>query len=93
MVPSASYTLNGKTIERSGNQAILDTGTTLALVDDDTVSKIYGAIKGAKYDQNQGGWLYPSSATVPSVAFAVGETLYKVKLFLSTSLQVLTCFR
>ncbi|KAJ7502572.1 acid protease [Mycena galericulata] len=76
MIPSESYTLNGETIQRSGNTAILDTGTTLALVDDDTVSKIYGAIKGAKFDQNQGGWMYPSTAEVPSVAFAVGDTLY-----------------
>jgi len=76
MVPSMSYRLNGKTITREGNTAILDTGTTLALVDDDTVSQIYGAIKGAKFDQNQGGWLYPAAATVPDVAFAIGGTMY-----------------
>ncbi|KAJ7057707.1 acid protease [Mycena amicta] len=76
MVPSASYTLNGKTIQRAGNTAILDTGTTLALVDDDTVSAIYARIKGAKFDQNQGGWTYPSTSAVPNLAFAVGDTLY-----------------
>ncbi|KAJ7234894.1 acid protease [Mycena haematopus] len=76
MVPSTSYTLNGKTIARQDNTAILDTGTTLALVDDDTVSKIYGAIKGAKFDNTQGGWMYPATSTVPSLAFAIGDTLY-----------------
>ncbi|KAJ7057706.1 acid protease [Mycena amicta] len=76
MVPSASYTLNGKTIQRAGNTAILDTGTTLALVDDDTVSAIYAKIKGAKFDQNQGGWMYPSTSAVPNLAFAIGDTLY-----------------
>jgi len=76
MVPSTSYTLNGTTIERAGNTAILDTGTTLALISDDAVSKIYGAIKGAKFDSTQGGWMYPAGAEVPEVAFAVGDTLY-----------------
>ncbi|KAF7310257.1 Acid protease [Mycena indigotica] len=76
MVPSTSFTLNGKTIQREGNTAILDTGTTLALVDDDTVSAIYGKIKGAKFDQNQGGWMYPSTSTVPDIQFAIGDTLY-----------------
>ncbi|KAJ7616065.1 acid protease [Roridomyces roridus] len=78
MVPSTSFSLNGKTIERSGNTAILDTGTTLALVDDSTVSAIYNSIKGAKFDADQGGYVYPSSATVPTVAFAVGDKLYTV---------------
>ncbi|KAJ7796578.1 acid protease [Mycena olivaceomarginata] len=76
MVPSTSYTLNGKTIEREDNTAILDTGTTLALIDDDAVSKIYGAIKGAKFDRNQGGWMYPATSEVPALAFAIGDTLY-----------------
>ncbi|KAJ6616644.1 acid protease [Mycena sp. CBHHK59/15] len=76
MVPSTSYVLNGKTIERAGNTAILDTGTTLALISDDAVSQIYGAIKGAKFDANQGGWMYPAGAALPTLAFAVGETMY-----------------
>jgi len=76
MVPSTSYTLNGKTIERADNTAILDTGTTLALIDDDAVSKIYGAIKGAKFDSNQGGWMYPATSKVPDLAFAIGDTMY-----------------
>ncbi|KAJ7633432.1 acid protease [Mycena polygramma] len=76
MVPSTSYTLNGKTIERAGNTAILDTGTTLALIDDDSVSKIYGAIEGAKFDSNQGGWMYPSTSKVPDLAFAIGDNTY-----------------
>ncbi|KAJ7791023.1 aspartic peptidase domain-containing protein [Mycena olivaceomarginata] len=76
MVPSTSYTLNGKTIKREDNTAILDTGMTLALIDDDAVSKIYGAIKGSKFDRNQGGWMYPATSEVPALAFAIGDTLY-----------------
>jgi hypothetical protein len=43
-VESASYSLNGKKIARSGNTCILDTGTTLALVDDTILKQIYGKL-------------------------------------------------
>ncbi|KAI0920795.1 hypothetical protein AcW1_005030 [Taiwanofungus camphoratus] len=75
-VASTSWTLNGEKKERSGNTAILDTGTTLCLVNDDVVEAIYGTIEGAKYSNEQGGWMYPTSATIPTVSFAVGDTLY-----------------
>ncbi|KAI0658656.1 acid protease [Cubamyces menziesii] len=77
-VQSTSWTLNGETKERSGNTTILDTGTTLLLVADDVVDAIYGAIEGATYDDEQGGYKFPSNATIPEVSFAVGDTLYKV---------------
>ena len=41
-VASTSWTLNGAAYERRGNTAILDTGTTLMLLDDDVVEAIYG---------------------------------------------------
>jgi hypothetical protein len=50
----------------------------LALIDDTILSQIYGAIEGATFDQQQGGWKYPENATVPTVEFAVGETLYTI---------------
>jgi len=78
MFNSESASVNGQTISQSGNTAILDTGTTLALVSDDTANAIYEAIPGARMDQQQGGWVYPSNAKVPTVAFAVGSKLYTV---------------
>ncbi|KAI0638655.1 acid protease [Trametes polyzona] len=77
-VPSATWTLNGETKERSGNTTILDTGTTLLLVADDVVDAIYGAIEGATFDNEQGGYKFPTNATIPDISFAVGDTLYKV---------------
>jgi len=78
MFDSASATINGQTINRSGNTAIADTGTTLCLVDDDTVQQIYSAIPGARIDNSQGGYVYPSDAAVPAVQFAVGDQLFTV---------------
>jgi hypothetical protein len=78
---SASATVNGQTIDRSGNTAIADTGTTLALVDDQTVQAIYNAIPGSKYDSTQQGYVFPSDTTadqLPTVTFAVGNTQFAV---------------
>lgn len=75
MFDSASAVVAGKTITRSGNTAIADTGTTLALVDDKTCEAIYKAIPGGKYDSTQQGYIYPSNTAVdklPVVSFAVG---------------------
>ncbi|TVY64292.1 Aspergillopepsin-1 [Lachnellula suecica] len=82
MFDSASSTVNGKAIAQSGNTAIADTGTTLALVSDAVCSAIYAAIPGATYDQSQQGWTYPSSTTadaLPVVTFAVGDKQFAVQ--------------
>jgi hypothetical protein len=79
---SASYSINGKSVARSGNTAIADTGTTLALVADDVVKAIYKAIPGSKYDSTQQGYIFPSSTTadkLPTVAFAVGDKTFYVQ--------------
>ncbi|KAJ5777912.1 Aspergillopepsin-1 [Penicillium odoratum] len=79
---STSATVNGKTITRSGNTAIADTGTTLALVDDATCKAIYDTIEGAYYDSDSQGYIYPSDTTVdklPVVSFAVGDKQFAVQ--------------
>ena len=75
MFDSTSAVVAGKTIPRSGNKAIADTGTTLALIDDTTCKAIYDAIPGGKYDSSQQGYIYPSNTPadkLPVVSFAVG---------------------
>ncbi|PYH88480.1 acid protease [Aspergillus ellipticus CBS 707.79] len=79
---STSATVNGKTITRSGNTAIADTGTTLALVDDETCQAIYDAIEGAYYDEEMQGYVYPSDTaedSLPVVSFAVGDKQFAVQ--------------
>ncbi|RFU30962.1 hypothetical protein B7463_g5370, partial [Scytalidium lignicola] len=82
MFDSASATVNGKTINQSGNTAIADTGTTLALVSDAVCEQIYAAIPGATYDQSQQGYVFPNNLTVdqfPVVTFAVGGKQFAVQ--------------
>lgn len=82
MFQSESATVNGTTIDQSGNTAIADTGTTLALVADATCKAIYDAIPGATYDSTQQGYIFPSNTTadkLPVVTFAVGDTQFTVQ--------------
>jgi hypothetical protein len=79
---STSATVNGKTINRSGNTAIADTGTTLALVDDSVCEAIYKAIPGATYDSASQGYIFPTTTTaaqLPVVTFAVGGQQFAVQ--------------
>ncbi|KAJ5679647.1 Aspergillopepsin-1 [Penicillium macrosclerotiorum] len=82
MFDSTSATVNGKSISRSGNTAIADTGTTLALVDDSTCKAIYDAIDGAYYDNDSQGYIYPENTTadkLPVVSFAVGDKQFVIQ--------------
>ncbi|KAF2643922.1 aspergillopepsin A precursor [Massarina eburnea CBS 473.64] len=75
-IKSASATINGETVTRSNNTSIMDTGTTLCLVDDSLVDAVYKAIPGAKYDQSNQGYVFPSSTSadkLPEVKLAIGD--------------------
>lgn len=80
-VMSESATVNGTPIDQSGNSAIMDTGTTLALVADATCKVIYNAIPGASYDQDSQGYIFPDNLTadqLPVVTFAIGDKQFTV---------------
>ncbi|KUI59616.1 Aspartic protease pep1 [Cytospora mali] len=82
MFPSTSATVAGKTITQSGNTAIADTGTTLALVSDEVCEALYKAIPGSKYDDEQQGYLFPTSVTadqLPDFTVAVGDKQFTIQ--------------
>ena len=79
---STCASVNGKTVDRSGNTAVADTGTTLALVDDATCKTIYDVIPDSKYDSNQQGYVFPTNTTadqLPVATFAVGDKQFAVQ--------------
>ncbi|TAQ83373.1 hypothetical protein B7494_g8310 [Chlorociboria aeruginascens] len=82
MFDSTTTEVNGTPITQSGNTAIADTGTTLALVSDDVCEAIYNAIPGSSYDETQQGWVFPNNLTadqLPVVTFAVGGKQFPVQ--------------
>lgn len=81
MFSSASFSINGTTTTQSGNTAIADTGTTLALVSDEMCKAIYAAIPGSSYNNDQQGYIFPTATTadqLPVVKVAVGKTLFTI---------------
>lgn len=80
--PSTSAVINGKSIPLSGNTAIADTGTTLALLSDPVVKALYAQIPGAKYDATQQGYLIPTTVTaqqLPTFSVAVGDNQFVIQ--------------
>jgi hypothetical protein len=80
-IPSTSAHVNGKQIHRKNNTSIMDTGTTLCLVDDNFAKAIYAAIPGATYDSSQQGWIFPTNtatSALPVVTIAIGAHQYTI---------------
>jgi hypothetical protein len=80
--PSTSAIINGQTIDQSGNTAIADTGTTLALVSDEVCDALYKAIKGATYSSEYQGYIVPNSVTaadLPDFSVAVGDKQFVIQ--------------
>jgi hypothetical protein len=65
-VENKSFTINGKETKTAGRTAVIDTGTTLALVDDATLKTIYDAIPGSKLSKDVGVCSLPLSVIKPS---------------------------
>ena len=69
---SSGYAVGDGAVNSDSIDAIADTGTTLLLIDDAIVTAYYKAVSGAKFDQSQGGYTYPCSATLPDISFQIG---------------------
>lgn len=65
--------IGDKVFRRTAGMAIADTGSSIILTHPHLVWKLYNSIDGAFYDSRQPGWVYPEGATVPEVAFSVGN--------------------
>jgi len=50
---------------------VLDTGTTLVLLDDDVVDAYYERVQGAEYDYYEGGYIFDCDADLPDFAITV----------------------
>lgn len=69
----AGYAVGSGAFVSSSIDAIADTGTSLLLVDDSIVSAYYQKVSGAAYDNTQGGYTFPCSATLPSFTLGIGS--------------------
>lgn len=71
------FTSNGYSVGSNGDfksvsiDAIADTGTTLLYLPYAVVEEYYGAIPSASYSSSQGGYVFPCSASLPSISLAM----------------------
>ncbi|KAI4763514.1 acid protease [Aureobasidium sp. EXF-3400] len=73
-VDSARYSVGGKDCDRTNaSPAIIDTGTSLLLLDPEVVQAYYASVPSAKYDSTVGGYTYDCSENLPEFAVAVGD--------------------
>lgn len=82
MFNSASATINGQQITLSGNTAIADTGTTLALVSDKVCDALYKQIDGATYSEQYQGYIIPMSVKaddLPDFSVAIGDKEFVIQ--------------
>ncbi|KAJ5639370.1 Penicillopepsin-1 [Penicillium longicatenatum] len=56
-----------------GFSGIADTGTTLLLLADDTVSSYYEQVDSASYSYSEGGYVFDCSADLPDFSVTIGD--------------------
>ncbi|KAJ5623269.1 Penicillopepsin-1 [Penicillium lividum] len=56
-----------------GFSGIADTGTTLLLLDDATVTSYYDQVSGSSYSNTQGGYVFDCSTTLPDFSVTIGS--------------------
>jgi Eukaryotic aspartyl protease len=79
-ISSPTYAINSTILNRpKDNSAIIDTGTTLVLLDDVTLRKIYSSIPGGCYNANW-GYIFPTASMtrVPTFYLDIGGKRFSI---------------
>ncbi|KAF2163650.1 hypothetical protein M409DRAFT_68265 [Zasmidium cellare ATCC 36951] len=75
-IKSEKASINTQTLSLPSQTAIMDTGTTLAMIDDTTCKALYDNIPNSKYSPTDGGYIYPSTtprSALPVLKLWIGE--------------------
>ncbi|KPI38111.1 Aspartic protease PEP3 [Cyphellophora attinorum] len=66
--------VNGRDIPIDGGSAIIDTGTSLMLVQEQMVVGYYNQVQGAELNQQVGGIIFPCNAALPDLKVRIGDS-------------------
>lgn len=81
MVDSKVVHINGKPFQRKPNTImLLDSGCAHNYVSNDLVEAIYAQVPGARFDAQQGGWIYPyaNKESKIVISFQIGSATFQV---------------
>ncbi|KZP18683.1 aspartic protease PEP1 [Athelia psychrophila] len=67
------YAVGSGSFKSSSIDTIADTGTTLIYAPDAVVKAYYAQVSGSSLSSSQGGYIFPCSATLPSLTLGVGS--------------------
>jgi aspergillopepsin I len=70
---ASGYIIGGGQFQDVDITAVADTGTWLLFLDDDIVTDYYSEVPEAAYVQDDAGYTFPCSATLPSLTFTFGD--------------------
>ncbi len=74
MFTSPAFSVGSGSKTSTAVQGIADTGTTLLLLPDAVVSAYYAKVKGATYDNSQGGYVFACSTTPPTFSYYINSS-------------------
>lgn len=60
------------------NTVIVDTGTSLMVLEQGIVDAYWKKVSGATYSSSQGGWIFPCSTTPPKFGLSIGGKVFYV---------------
>jgi hypothetical protein len=69
---ATAYSVGSGSSVRASISGIVDTGTTLMYVDAAIARAYYSKVSGAENDSQQGGYIFPCSATLPDFSITIG---------------------
>ena len=69
----SGYAIGSGSFVSSSIDAIADTGTTLLYLPAAAVKAYYAKVSGATNSASQGGYIFPCSATLPSITLGIGS--------------------
>jgi aspergillopepsin I len=75
---AGAYSTGSATPKSSVGSAIMDTGTSLVLLPSAVVTEYYSHVSGASFDNDQGGYTFPCSKTLPDWNMVIGSTKFTV---------------
>lgn len=73
-VKSDLAAVNGQDIPIQGGSAIIDTGTSLMLVQDEMVTGYYSQVQGAELNNQVGGVIFPCNTDLPDLSVRLGDS-------------------
>jgi len=77
-ITGSGYAIGSATFKSISIDAIVDTGTTLLYVPESVSSAYWAKVSGAQNSEEEGGWIFPCSATLPSFTFGIGSAKFVV---------------